>query len=101
MAAPRFYMYTDRSLDFSWMSACPGFDELRAGCDGSHEHEPRHAETHMEGWSVATPGEAAYPRLLCHRLVAWVRRVALAPPPPPDLAEAERGDQPGLGVLPV
>ena len=34
-----FYMYTDRSLDFSWLRTCPSFRELRLGVKGQNMAE--------------------------------------------------------------
>eukprot|EP00435_Cladocopium_sp_Y103_P022781 s1069_g5.t1 len=52
-------------------------DELSLFCDGKHKHKPWTTQVRGGGFKFATKDEAAYPVLLCERIINCLKGIAL------------------------
>ena len=61
-----------------WLGTPQVFSSLAAICQNDHAHEPWGVRWSPSGWTFDTASEAAYPTLLCQRVVACLIQAAKA-----------------------
>eukprot|EP00435_Cladocopium_sp_Y103_P018181 s871_g4.t1 len=62
----------------TWWATQDVYNELAVRCDGSHEHAKWNPTPHGRNLSFPTAQEAAYPILLCKRVIAIIYKYAIS-----------------------